>query len=229
MKNIFTKKDYIKYLFETFVIVFSVTASFYIQDLVNYKNKIDFKNKGLEGVLLELTTDSLLYENDLGGFNRKRMDYIDSLFDNQKPYKLDYLSYIWGDYIHFENKRYFDGLISTGAIDYISNVELQNKLTNYYNIVYGFNEQGVKNDSEYLKLFTNHMMNFKIDSVKYDWPTATKYYFSPAEIEKIRNDRKLKSICYAWKMQISELVKRLSLSQELIPELKRLIHSELNN
>tara|TARA_B100000925_G_scaffold289537_1_gene272596 strand:- start:47 stop:736 length:690 start_codon:yes stop_codon:yes gene_type:complete len=229
MKNFFTKKDIIKYLFETFVIIFSVTASFYIQDLVNYKNTIEFKNKGLEGVLLELTSDSLLYESDLVDFNRKRMEYIDSLFDNEKTYKLDYLSYIWGDYIHFENKRYFDGLISTGSIDYISNVELQTKLTNYYNIVYGFNEQGVKNDSEYLKLFINRIVNFKMDSVKYEWPTATKYFFNSTEIEKIRNDEKLKSICFAWKMQISELVKRLNLAQERIPELKRLIHSELKN
>ena len=73
------------------------------------------------------------------------------------------------------------------------------------------------------------MMNYKLDSVKYDWPTATKYYFNPVEVKKIRTDKKLKTICYAWKMQIAELNKRLSLSQEAIADLKRLINIELNN
>ena len=229
MKNLFTKKDIIKYLFETFVIIFSVTASFYIQDLVNIKNKIDFKNKGLEGVLLELDSDSIFIDYGSNSFNSKRLNYIDALFDDEKPYKLDYLAYIWGDNGNFENKRHFDGLVSTGSLDYISNVELQTKLVNYYNITYGFIKQAVEIDAEYLKTFIAHMMNYKLDSVKYEWPTATKYYFNPVDVKKIRTDKKLKTICYAWKMQIAELNKRLSFSLEAIADLKRLIKIELDN
>ena len=40
-----------RYVFETFVIVFSLTTSFFIQDVLNDREKIELKNKGLNGVL----------------------------------------------------------------------------------------------------------------------------------------------------------------------------------
>tara|TARA_Y200000002_G_C22170070_1_gene450708 strand:+ start:243 stop:434 length:192 start_codon:yes stop_codon:yes gene_type:complete len=40
-----------RYIFEIIVIVFSVTLSFYIQDVLNDREKIE-KNNGLEGVKL---------------------------------------------------------------------------------------------------------------------------------------------------------------------------------
>ena len=50
MKKIKINKNLIfRYLFEIVVIIFSITASFYIQDLLNNKDKEDSKNKGLEG------------------------------------------------------------------------------------------------------------------------------------------------------------------------------------
>tara|TARA_A100001011_G_scaffold67080_2_gene68269 strand:- start:44 stop:199 length:156 start_codon:yes stop_codon:yes gene_type:complete len=39
-----------RYIFEIIVIVFSVTLSFYIQELLNDKNKVELKNIGLNGV-----------------------------------------------------------------------------------------------------------------------------------------------------------------------------------
>ena len=55
MKKIKIDKNLIfRYIFEVVVIIFSVTASFYIQDILNNKDKEDSKNKGLEGVLIEL-------------------------------------------------------------------------------------------------------------------------------------------------------------------------------
>ena len=46
-----------RYIFEIIVIVFSVTLSFYIQELLNDKNKIELKNIGLNGVKLDLYKD----------------------------------------------------------------------------------------------------------------------------------------------------------------------------
>ena len=46
MKKIKINKNLIfRYLFEIFVIIFSITASFYLQDLLNKKDKKDDKNK----------------------------------------------------------------------------------------------------------------------------------------------------------------------------------------
>ena len=55
-KSIFSNLGF-RYFFEVIVIVFSITASFYIQDLLNKKNQIELKNKALEGVLIELRKD----------------------------------------------------------------------------------------------------------------------------------------------------------------------------
>ena len=55
-KSIFSNLAF-RYFFEVIIIVFSITASFYIQDLLNKKNQIELKNKALEGVLIELEKD----------------------------------------------------------------------------------------------------------------------------------------------------------------------------
>ena len=54
---VINKKLIFRYIFEVIIIIFSVTASFYIQDLLNSKDKDEAKNKGLEGVLIELKKD----------------------------------------------------------------------------------------------------------------------------------------------------------------------------
>ena len=46
-----------RYIFEIIVIVFSVTLSFYIQELLNDKNKVELKNIGLNGVKSDLDKD----------------------------------------------------------------------------------------------------------------------------------------------------------------------------
>ena len=61
MKNSLLNKPAFRYIFEIIVIVFSVTLSFYIQDVLNDREKIELKNKGLEGVLIELEKDNKFY------------------------------------------------------------------------------------------------------------------------------------------------------------------------
>ena len=57
MKSILNTLGF-RYIFEIIVIVFSVSLSFYIQDVLNDREKIEQKNKGLEGVLIELEKDN---------------------------------------------------------------------------------------------------------------------------------------------------------------------------
>ncbi|MDC3051515.1 hypothetical protein OA331_04235, partial [Bacteroidota bacterium] len=83
---VINKKLIFRYIFEVIIIIFSVTASFYIQDLLNSKDKEEAKNKGLEGVLIELKKDKKFF-----GFgkiyNKQRLSYIDSLFDLSLQFK----------------------------------------------------------------------------------------------------------------------------------------------
>ena len=53
------------YIFEVIVIVFSVTLSFYIQDVLNEREKIHLKNNGLDGVLIELAADKRHFLNGI--------------------------------------------------------------------------------------------------------------------------------------------------------------------
>ena len=61
-KNILTNPSF-RYIFEVFIIVFSVTVSFYIQEVINKKEKIELKNKALKGVLMELKSDVSNFNN----------------------------------------------------------------------------------------------------------------------------------------------------------------------
>ena len=51
MKKALLTNPAFRYIFEIIVIVFSVTLSFYIQDVLNDREKIELKNESLQGVL----------------------------------------------------------------------------------------------------------------------------------------------------------------------------------
>ena len=57
MKKALLTNPAFRYVFEIFIIVFSVTISFFIQDVLNDRKKIELKNKGLNGVLRDLEED----------------------------------------------------------------------------------------------------------------------------------------------------------------------------
>jgi len=52
MKNALLTNPAFRYVFEIFVIIFSVTISFYIQDILNKKDKEKLKNNTLQGFSL---------------------------------------------------------------------------------------------------------------------------------------------------------------------------------
>ena len=54
-----------RYIFEVFIIVFSVTISFYIQDVLNEKDRIEIKNKALSGVLKDISGDRYMLNDAL--------------------------------------------------------------------------------------------------------------------------------------------------------------------
>ena len=65
MKKSLLNTSAFRYIFEIIVIVFSVTLSFYIQDVLNDREKIELKNIGLKAVLTDLDKDKEFYSGEL--------------------------------------------------------------------------------------------------------------------------------------------------------------------
>ena len=79
-KSILTKPAF-RYIFEVFIIVFSVTISFYIQDELNERDKMELKNESLRGVLIDLDKDKEFYNAALKSIFY-RLNSSDRLIEN---------------------------------------------------------------------------------------------------------------------------------------------------
>ena len=226
-KSIFSNLAF-RYFFEVIVIVFSITASFYIQDLLNKKNQKELKNKALEGVLIELEKDRGFLLDFGVIYNEYRIKSIDSLFENKYPLKVRYLSGIWGNSDLFDNKGFYESLISTGGIDFIRSQKLQSELSSYYNNSYTLLEQAADLDNGSFQRFSDHIVKYRLDSINYKWGTFDKkFYFNENDLKKIRNDIRLKSIAMQWKYWLSEYNKRIEFATEINERLIKLIKEEL--
>ena len=231
MKKIKIIKNLIfRYIFEVVVIIFSITASFYIQDLLNKKDKKDDKNKGLEGLLIELEKDKNAFKYGKI-YNKQRLAYIDSLFDLNLKFKPLYISGIWGNNELIKNTKFFDALVSTGSIEYIKNSELQSELSNYYIFIYSLLKNAIDTDNRSFLRFGDKLTDYKLDSLNYGaiGGTLTKHYFDPSDIIKIRKDKKLKSIALDWSMYMRMQSEFMTEGQKKIEILQKLIKEELNN
>ena len=227
---VINKKLIFRYIFEVIIIIFSVTASFYIQDLLNSKDKEEAKNKGLEGVLIELKKDKKFF-----GFgkiyNKQRLSYIDSLFDLSLQFKPLYISGIWGNNELIKNNKFFDALVSTGSIEYIKNSQLQSELSNYYNFIYSLLINAIETDNRSFLRFGDKLTDYRLDSLDYGsiGGNLTKHYFDPSDIIKIRRDKKLKSIALDWSMYMNIQTDFFAEGEKKIKILEKLIEQELNN
>ena len=227
---VINKKLIFRYIFEVIIIIFSVTASFYIQDLLNSKDKKEAKNKGLEGILIELKKDKKFF-----GFgkiyNKQRLSYIDSLFDLSLQFKPLYISGIWGNNELIKNNKFFDALVSTGSIEYIKNSQLQSELSNYYNFIYSLLINAIETDNRSFLRFGDKLTDYKLDSLDYGsiGGNLTKHYFDPSDIIKIRRDKKLKSIALDWSMYMKIQTDFFAEGEKKIKILEKLIEQEINN
>jgi len=231
MKKIKISKNLIfRYVFEVFVIIFSITASFYIQDLLNNRDKEENKNKGLEGILIELKKDKQFFKFGKT-YNNQRLSYIDSLFDLSFSFKPLYISGIWGNSELFENKNFFNALVSTGSLEFIKNKELQSELNNYYNGIYTILNNTMETDNRSFLRFGDKLTDYKMDSIKYGSieGNITKHYFDQSAIIKIRKDKKLKSIALDWSMYMKMQSELMTEGEKKIEILQELIEDELNN
>ena len=114
MKKSILSNPSFRYIFEVFIIIFSVTISFYIQDVLNEKDRIGIKNKALSGVLKDISGDRFSLNEGLD-VNKKRTesinDFIDKRIDNNTISRIRRYKSFLG------NNSNYETLQSTGAIE----------------------------------------------------------------------------------------------------------------
>ena len=87
MKKSILSHPAFRYIFEIIIIVFSVTLSFYIQDVINKREKIYFKDKTLNGILVDLQADKRAFKQASNViYDRIRLieDVLDGDINNEK-------------------------------------------------------------------------------------------------------------------------------------------------
>ena len=62
----------------------------------------------------------------------------------------------------FENKNFFNALVSTGSLEFIKNKELQSELNNYYNGIYTIlNKGAIETDNRSFLRFGDKLITTK--------------------------------------------------------------------
>lgn len=185
MKKALLTNPAFRYIFEVFIIIFSVTISFYIQDVLNEKDRIEIKNKALSGVLKDISGDRFSLNEGLD-VNKKRRksinDFIDKRIDNNTISSIRRYKSFLG------NNSNYETLQSTGAIESIENEELFVNLNSYYKFTYQLLAESASNDKEsFLKFLDYTEKNFKIDSSS--WVNANfVVYYGSNELKKMVNN-----------------------------------------
>lgn len=107
------KKLTLRYLFEIIVIVFSVTLSFYIQEVLNDREKEELKNQSLNGVIEDLEIDKKFYTLAIDNLFGRIKACEDVLNGDINDDKINYLMSTWGFVGQDAN---YKSLISTGGL-----------------------------------------------------------------------------------------------------------------
>jgi hypothetical protein len=227
MKKALLTNPAFRYIFEVFIIVFSVTISFYIQDVINNQNKIEEKNAGLEGVLSDLKNDEK-YLNRLYKGMEKTTNTINKILGDRVISNAQFNNLM--RYNGFTgNDNNYKSMISTGSIEYLSNKELFEKINHFYSWNYNVIKDQARQDENLFWRFTHHIEdNYIIDSVvNNNNKLYKKFYVNNSSLKKIINDHQITNQLNT-KLMIYNIIKFFSEdSLRKINELKILIQKEL--
>ena len=208
MKKALLTNPAFRYVFEIFVIVFSVTISFFIQDVLNDREKIEHKNKGLKGVLRDLEQDkkNFVYTSNVISTRIKLTE--DILEGNTSNQNLLSVMLTWG--FTGQNSN-FKSLISTGAVEYIDNDSLTLELTKYYEQSYKvLNDTSEQYVKHYLELSgfmrTNYPVNsmdklqIKNGKIDYDgFQNVISFKYNDKTINQLQDDFRFNNYLYQLK------------------------------
>ena len=226
------KKLTLRYIFEIIVIVFSVTLSFYIQEVLSDREKEELKNKSLAGVLEDIEIDKQFYTmaiNNLFGRIKACEDVLDGDVSNEK---INYLMSTWGFVGQDAN---YKSLISTGALEYIRSKNLHRELTIYYQ-----NQYSILDDisNQYKKLYMEFLyfmkMNYPVESmIILNKETKTQYpiipfNYSNKTLIKALNDDIFRNHIHEIKRMIYIYANFYQYTLKMQDKLHELIEEEIN-
>ena len=238
MKNSLLNKPGFRYIFEIVVIVFSVTLSFYIQDLLNDRNKIELKNVGLNGVKSDLQKDFDFFSLGID-IMYSRVKNIDSILDKEVKNKNEFVSGGARRYFGFIGQdSNYKSMISTGSIEYINSKKLFNLINQYYgrdyDLLKDYSEQDEKNFNDvndYLNdnFFINSSKLIETSPNEWGYDSIYNINYDNNALQKMQFDKKLinRLINQRWIMRIYLI--QLKLEIEKIRELNKLIDRELKD
>jgi hypothetical protein len=181
-----------RYIFEIIVIVFSVSLSFYIQDILNEREKIELKNAALSGVLEDLKSDKNSFSYGIE-VNDIRISNIQKFL--KKDISNDVISYLRRYYGFLGNDSNYRALVSTGSLEVIDNELLFRNINNYYTTNYKLLNQGADRDQELFMKFIDYTeKKYRIDSVSnFKENSFFKVNFGKNDLRKMANDEVMRS------------------------------------
>lgn len=237
MKKTLLTNPAFRYIFEVLIIVFSVTVSFYIQEVINKKEKIELKNKALKGVLMELKTDISNFNNASSILKaRVRMgeEFLNGEVNNSKLNQLMLTFSFTG-----QNSNY-NSLVSTGVIEFIDNEALSKELVDYYERRYDriqdMSEQVKKLYFDFLYFMKLNYPISSMDSINdienfQEWGAFMKvseFNYDNKTLNKLNSDSIFRNHVYNMKRVILYYIKFYEEALLVNDNLSSIVNDELN-
>ena len=230
MKKSLLNTSAFRYIFEIIVIVFSVTLSFYIQDVLNEREKNHLKDESLRGVLNDLKSDKEFFN---GGVNRIEnvIKSIDSIHDKSAGINYDTFHRTTRTYYGFVGSdRNYNSMVSTGAIEFIENKELQELINLYYDRNYSLLIDASEQDEKVYNEISKHLTTqYVVESFRRGPYGFFRYVYSEGDLKKMQNDKVLRNLLFDKKYNNSWYVRIIKATLDRSNELEELINQELNN
>ena len=237
MKKTLLTNPAFRYIFEVLIIVFSVTVSFYIQEVINKKEKIELKNKALKGVLMELKTDISNFNNAssiLKARIRMGEEFLNGEVNNSKLNQLMLTFSFTG-----QNSNY-NSLVSTGVIEFIDNEALSKELVDYYERRYDriqdMSEQVKKLYFDFLYFMKLNYPISSMDSINdienfQEWGAFMKvseFNYDNKTLNKLNSDSIFRNHVYNMKRVILYYIKFYEEALLVNDNLSSIVNDELN-
>ena len=236
MKKSILSNPAFRYIFEVFVIIFSVTISFYIQDILNEKDREKLKNDTLKGILIDMETDVNQYNLALNVLKYRLIQADSLIMGYYENNRINQVRNYWG----FQGQKIsMNSLVSTGAIEYIKNPELIRELSFHYDFHY---DSMRDNSNAFENLFISLMdylnKNYEVkgmdnldiedlDNINKTFG-STYYRFSDKEINRMKNDIWLKNHMYNYKLILRLYLSGYTTGLNRITKINELIVEEIN-
>jgi hypothetical protein len=205
MKKALLTNPAFRYIFEVFVIVFSVSISFAIQEFLNDREKIELKNKGLNGILKDLKEDKEFFTT-ASRVLTNRIKTSETFLDGRVSNKS--LNQIMLTYGFVGQNTNYKSLVSTGVIEFINENSLSKELANYYEMRYSMLEDISGQYKElYLEFLSFMRHGYPVESIqninlvddKIDFNSFSKitsFNYKPSTLNNLNLDFKFRNHLY---------------------------------